>query len=285
MSLKAYDGMVYKKGFHSLHEKIKENLHIFEAQSKAQVFKTYARILTKYIDFNESLSGFFKFTLINSDSDIKKLLEINTSDETTILSYLYQAANLASKSYFVNDFTVHLNLTIEPKSNSKILVYPNILVDSHRETLLTFLDDWYAQDNSDPDENVSKYQWKTRRKDWYEFNSTREMTNMIQLFNPSDFMGGIVSQMRGDELVNGILSNIISDKEREVKIQKELFLNDYLDNIYVGEENESPYRKIFKSGDYFNSDEGKIAFELFKENTPIELVKIDENTLKMKYNG
>lgn len=281
MSLKAYDGMLYKKGFHSLQEKIKENLHILKAQSVDKVLKTYVRLLLKHIDLNEKVKDYFSFELINSKKDTKRLLDIN--DDTTLLSYLYQAAVICSESFNVNDFTVHLNLTIEAKSKSKILVYPNILVNEHKETLLTFLEDWYAQDNSDPDENVSKYQWKTRRNDWYEFNTTRGMTNMIQLFNPNELMGGIVKNLRGDDLINGILSNIPSDEVRRGKIHKKLFIDQYIKNLHVNDD-ESPYWVFFKASDYFNSEKGKIAFELFKENTPIELVKIDENILKMKYN-
>ena len=50
MSLKAYDGMMTRKGFLYFQEKVKENIPRFKESSIKQLAKTYAEIFVRYAD-------------------------------------------------------------------------------------------------------------------------------------------------------------------------------------------------------------------------------------------
>jgi hypothetical protein len=281
MSLKAYNGMMTKKGLKFLQDKIKENLHLFKEASERQVLKAYVGAILHKTDKNNSMFNYFRFAAINEDKIVGELEEIKL-DDITNLSLLYQAGKILTNGYFVNDFCVHLNLTLECVKTNKILVYPNLLVPEHEGILLSFLTDWYAQNQCDPDENVPKREWNQRCRDWNSFNETRGYQQKIILFDPQDFYG-IVKNLRGEDLVKGIIANIPSDEKRKEKILRNKFI-DNLTNRFKAESKDLVMGSYHLAMNYFKSKEGETEFEEFKKNTPIELVTIDEEFLKKKYN-
>lgn len=277
MSLKAYDGMMTKNKFPHLYEKIKENMPAFEGASKKHIAKAFANYFIKNIDFGESIVSSIKFETC-TDDDKKKLSEIK-SDDITLLSYIFQCYKILAKSFFINDFTHHLNITIEPKGD-RILVYPNIIVEEHRNILLTFLTDWYAQDQSDKPDNVTTRQWEMRCKDWYGFDEVKGFKNTIHLFDPNHYWDSLVDSFRGDELVKEILSCIPNEEERVNAILKESFIN------LVCERNKPEYSDnfecYFKSMYYLKSADGIVEFEAYKLANPVTLTKIDLELIKTK---
>ncbi|MFA5527826.1 MAG: hypothetical protein WC996_04360 [Peptostreptococcales bacterium] len=174
-----------------------------------------------------------------------------------------------SKSKYVNDFTVHLNLTIEEIEN-KILVYPNILVNEHKDILLEYLDDWYCQNQSDSDENVSKDEWNERSKDWYAFNEISNYLCQIQLFKPDEIFNNLLNDFRGDDLINRILK-FIPSKEKRIKdkaihlILKEYEMNDVFDYLKLKKELLSDNRKVQNYIDEMKVDVVDINYDLIKD--------------------
>lgn len=285
MSLKAYDGMMTRKGFHYLQEKIVEHLPEFRKASEEQILKAYASCI--YKDLDGDLSFQVQFEIMSHSKDTQEeLKKIKIDENTTILSYLYQSAKVMSKSFFVNDFCVHLYLTIDSKNPKKILVYPNLLVEEHRKILLSFLEDWYAQNQCDPDERVSPKQWKQRCNDWWNFNENRGMCSQIRLFDPESYKDSLVDKLRGQELVDGILKFIPSEEERLKKIHNRNFLNSLVDRFKVdGEDYKSnAFSYFWKAGDYMRSEDGQKELEDYIKSNPISVTKIDEEYLNSKMN-
>lgn len=287
MSLKAYDGMMTRKGFHYLQEKIKEYLPEFRKASEEQVFKAYAKLIYEHADGYFDVVSSINFTVCNSKEDKSKIEEIKVDEKTTLISFLYQSAKILSRSYFVNDFCVHLYLTLESKHPKKILVYPNILVEKHKKILLNFLNDWYAQNQCDADEKVSSKQWKERCDDWWGFNETRGLKSQIVLFDPQSYTDNLVDRLRGEDLINGILTFIPSDEKRINKIHSRAFINlltqRYKDEDTSGETD--TFRFFWNAESYLRTDEGQKEFEEYKKNNPISLTKIDAEYLDSKIDG
>jgi len=274
MSLKAYDGMMTKEGFPYLQEKIKENLPKFKEASIKQIGGAYAEIITKYVDNLMSFKG--SINVMNmTKSERDEIDKIEIDNKTTLITYLFQVASILSKSVFVNEFTSDLKLTIEQK-NDKLLVYPGINVPEHRKILLTFLNFWYAQDQCDPDENVPEDEWNERCKDWYDFNETRGLQISIHLFDPQHHWNNLIDHLRGDELFDAIISNIEDDGTRKKHIWYNKFMSILMER-YVEDKNMDKY---WKSRDYLSTDEGKLEYEKYKQENPIELTPITVELLK-----
>jgi hypothetical protein len=273
MSLKAYDGMMTRKGLNYLHQSIVENIPKFQEASENALAQAYADVILAYVDRGYNIKDYM---LSESPAELDKLqLEKIESKNVELLSYLYQCARILSNSFYKNSFTVNLNLTIEPK-NDKILVYPNLLVNEHREILLSFLDDWYCQNQTDADENVDENEWEERSKDWYDFSNVRGLQFQIKLFDPDHYWNDIVREYRGKSLIDGILAHLPSVEDRKHSILKSRFMDLHMQLLCDKHPDISPTGIYFKAVDYLNTDEGKDALNKFKEHTPIELVTIDE---------
>ena len=278
MSLKAYNGMMTKKGLAYIQENLKNKLPEFENASFSHLAKSYAKIIVNHVDKETELRTGIEFQ--NQTSKDKELIKQIDTNDTTILSYLFHCAKVLSKSDFANDFTVQLNMSLEVKGR-KILVYPNILVPEHRKILLSFLEDWYAQNQCDPDENVPRRQWNQRCKDWWDFDNTRGLEIKICLFDSNHYWNNIVDRFRGDEMIEQILEKVPDDKSRKEEIWKLDFLNSLIkEEVSEQKEEKSDSMKAYwKSLDYYKSKEGQVAFKLFKKNNPITLKKIDKEFL------
>lgn len=266
MSLKAYNGMMTKKGFKYIQNETIKRIDKFKEASKDQIAERYADLFVKYLDLEDSIQTDLRFDAIN---DKIMLSQIDEIDSKNILSYIFQASKILSKSKHINEFTVHLNLTIE-EINNKILVYPNLLVNKHREILLEYLEDWYCQNQCDPDENVSEDEWNERSKDWYAFNEIRNYLCQIQLFKPDDIFNSLMDEFRGDDLINRILK-FIPSKEKRIKdkaihlILKEYEMNDVIDYLKLRKELLSNNKKVQNYIDEMKVDVVDINYDLIKE--------------------
>jgi hypothetical protein len=224
MSLKAYNGMMSRKGIKYIQDEIVARLPKFKDASENKLAKEYAKLLVDHADSNISIKSQIDFDAIN-ESDLKeKINKIEITEDTTILSYIYQASKILSDGFFINDFMCHLNISLQVINNRKILIYPNIIVSEHRNILLEFLEDWYCQNQCDPDERVSKRQWRQRKRDWYAFDETRGFSMKIKLFDPISISDSLNSNFRGEELINKILLHIPSDEKRIRRIARDAIL-------------------------------------------------------------
>jgi hypothetical protein len=274
MSLKAYDGMMTKENLLYFHENLKENLPKFKKASEKHLAKAFAECFLMYTDEGKSLAmlkSSMEFKAINSVNDKRGLEEIKIDNSTTILSYLFQCAKVLSKSDYKNDFTSHLCIAFEPIKD-KILVYPNICVEEHRQILLSFLTDWYAQNQCDADEKVSKKEWKQRCKDWYGFNETKGLQIEIILFDPKHYWNNLFNDFRGEELINAILTEIPSNQTRKQAIWKKKFLSQLMEK----NKDAGSSASYFNSLDFMRSPQGQVELKEFQKNNPIKLTKIDQ---------
>ena len=266
MSLRAYNGMMTKKGFKYIQDETIKRIDKFKDISKNKIAERYADLFVKYLDLDESIKSDLKFDAINEKDILSLIDKINSKN---ILYYIFQTSKILSKSKYLNDFTVHLNLTIEEIEN-KILVYPNILVNEHKDILLEYLDDWYCQNQSDSDENVSKDEWNERSKDWYAFNEISNYLCQIQLFKPDEIFNNLLNDFRGDDLINRILK-FIPSKEKRIKdkaihlILKEYEMNDVFDYLKLKKELLSDNRKVQNYIDEMKVDVVDINYDLIKD--------------------
>lgn len=224
MSLKAYDGMMSRKGIKYIQDEIIARLPKFREASENKLAKEYAKLFVDKVDANISIKNQIEFDALN-ESDLKdKINKIEVIEDTTILSYIYQASKILSDDYFVNDFMCHLNISLQVINNKKILIYPNIIVPEHKNILLEFLEDWYCQNQCDPDESVNKRKWKQREKDWYNFDEVQGFSMKIKLFDPKNIFNSLNQNFRGEELINKILLHIPSDEKRIRRIARDAIL-------------------------------------------------------------
>lgn len=214
MSLKAYDGMMTRKSIKYIQDEIVKRMDRLKEASENRLAESYAEIFVDYFDSNYNVVENIKYDTLNEVALKNKIDEIKITDETTIWSYIYQASKILAEGHYINRFMVHLNITLEAVNNRKTLVYPNIIVNEHKPILLEFLEDWYCQNQCDPDERVNRRVWKQREKDWYNFNEIPGFNMKIQLFEPSSLLNSIVRNFRGDEAVEKILKFIPSDEKR-----------------------------------------------------------------------
>jgi hypothetical protein len=138
MSLKAYNGMMSRKGIKYIQDEIIARLPKFKEASENKLAKEYAELFVNHVDGNISVKSEIEFDAINDSSLKEKINKIEIKEATTILSYIFQASKILSEGYFVNDFMCHLNISLQVINNKKILIYPNIIVPEHKNIHLEF---------------------------------------------------------------------------------------------------------------------------------------------------
>jgi hypothetical protein len=275
MSLTAYDGMMTKKSFKYIQEETIKRIDSFKEASINKLVNNLSIDIVNHFDGNDNIVDNIEFDAINDSDLLEKIKKIDTTN-ISVLSFLKQSGRILSKSQYQNMFTLHLNLTIE-FLNKKFLIYPNILVPEHRNILLEYLDDWYCQNQSDPDENVSSSEWEEREKDWYAFNENRYYKNTIKLFDPNYFISNIVKYMDNDFLTK-VINKIPNEDERLFYKAKKIIIESELKNI--DDENKISY--FMKRDKELKSDK-KIVYDYIKKNNMI-LIKINKELLTKKMN-
>ena len=256
MSLKAYDGMVTYSGFSYLQKNIKETLPLLKEASLNKLGKELAELILE----NDIVSDI----RIEARTNLE-ISQLENITKTKAIEYIRAAGKILSKSEYSNIFTVLLCINIEQQGD-KLLVYPGINVEEHRNILLSFLNDYYAQDSTDADKNVSEKEWKQRVNDWYEFGYNPDMKIRVVLFEE------LFERLKTDELIDLILKHIPSKQERIYKKQKQMFLDTKITKPFTA----SKYSNVIE---YMNTI-GKEEFEKYCEGNPIQVFEIDKKYLE-----
>ena len=229
MSLKAYDGLMTKRGLKYVQDETIKRIPKFREAAENQLLDKYAEMVLEFVDYGISAEKILEYGSFGLDRfTLKEYEEIKIDKDTELMSLIYQISRAASKSMFMNSFTVELNLSLEAKKG-RTLVYPSISVPDYRLILREYLQDWYAQNQCDPDENVPVDEWELRCKDWLEFGEIRGFQFRIRLFNPDNY-DSVNTELREDKLYDGIINNIPINSVRETRIAiKEIMQKEYKD--------------------------------------------------------
>jgi hypothetical protein len=274
MSLKAYDGMMTRNGLAYIQEEILKRFDKFEVASQNALAKTYADDIILHVDDNYNIIDQVKINSINESVGVKEdIKNIEIKDDTTLISYLFQAGKILSTGLYKNEFMVDLSLFIYCKDD-KILIFPNINVDEHKKILLEFLTDWYCQNQTDQDENVDEEEWNERTQDWYGFNKHKGLSMKIMIFDPNHYYNNFNNFFRGDILYQKILENIPSDEKRKRKIATNILIDEKSKN-----ENDESYSKIWNIMGELKK-EGNTEIDDYINSHDILLVKIDKEFLE-----
>lgn len=123
MSLKAYDGMMTRNGLSYIQEEILKRFDRFEEASQNELAKYYAKDIILHVDEKCDIVNQISYSAINESEGLKtEIKNIKIKDDTTLISYLFQAGKILSKGEFKNDFMVDLSLSIDCRDD-KILVF------------------------------------------------------------------------------------------------------------------------------------------------------------------
>lgn len=276
MSLKAYDGMMSRKSIKYIQDGITSRLDRFKEASENHLAKKYAELFFEHVDGYMSVKEMISFDAINESILKNKIDEIKIDDDTTISSYIFQSAKILSEGHYINDFMVHLNISMQAINNRKILIYPNIIVKEHKDILLEFLEDWYCQDQCDADEDVKTHQWKQRSKDWYNFDEIRGFSMKIQLFDPTHYAKSLVKSFRGKELIDCILKHIPSDEKRIRKIAYRKLIEQKQSELKETDNKMSGTWNIMSE----LTKDGNTEIDDYINSHDIQITKIDEDFIK-----
>lgn len=231
MSLKAYDGLMTRNGFAYLQDNIRERLgDIFIASKNYLIKRYYVPTLSAYFDGGMSIKNYVNIFGVDAHTSAKVEKYYANSKPKAPFDEIIDVQRILQTSYFVNPTSVHLTLNIE-SVDDKLLVLPSILVPEHKNILSNFLTDWYAQDQTDPDESVEPNEWEERVADWYNFNETPGMATQIKLFDPDHFYNDMVSRLCEyglDKLMDDIIKEMPSTELRTRSEAKKFLINEKL---------------------------------------------------------
>jgi hypothetical protein len=279
MSLKAYEGLMTRKGLKYVQDETIKRIPKFRAAGENQLLEKYAEMVLEFVDYGIPAFDILKFNGFGLDRFIKKEYdEIKIDQDTTLISLIYQISRNASKSMFMNPFTVELNLSLEAKER-RTLVYPSISVPEYRNILKEYLIDWYAQDQCDPPDDVAKSEWKIRCKDWMQFGDISGFQFRIRLFNPDNY-DSINTELRGDALYDGILAKIPINSKRQTRIAIKQILAEEYKNVTGSSEKIWEY--IERQNYYRNETEGQLAVIKFITDNNIIVQPITKEILESK---
>lgn len=276
MSIKAYDGMMTRNGLKYIQDEITKRLPLFKEASENKLAEEYIKLFVKYVDKKYDIKGMLEFDAINDPNALRDIKDIKIDNDTTVLSYIYQASKILSKSNIINDFSVDLHITLDC-INDKILIYPAINVKEHRTLLLEFLTDWYYQNQCDRDERVSEEEWAERSKEWWDFNETRGLSIKILLFDPSHFWNSLNNNFRGDELIDKMLQFIPDDSARIRSIAKDMVIKNIDEELKASGEDSRYWTVINRL-----TKEGNTEIQDYIDSNEIILTKIDKEFIKTK---
>ncbi len=283
MSLKAYEGLMTRKGLKYIQDETIKRIPKFRAAGENQLLEKYAEMVLEFVDYGVSAEQLLKHASFGLDRfTTKQYEEIKIEKDTTLISLIYQISRAASKSMFMNPFTVELNLTLEAKER-RTLVYPSISVPEYRDILQEYLINWYAQDQCDPPDDVAKSEWKTRCKDWWNFGEIKGFQFRIKLFNPDNY-DSINTELRGNALYDGIIAKIPINSKRQERIA--------IKNIMKAEFENSEKKKEFDSSEvwkyiereryYRNDTAGQLTIIQYVVDNNIVIQPITKEILESK---
>jgi len=277
MSLKAYDGLMSRKGLPYIQEQILERLPRLKKASENQLAKAYAEVIIEYTDKKVDPIKNMMFYALH-DERIEAEMKKMRTDGASLLSIIFQASKILARSKYMNPFTVHLNITLDSFGKRKTLINPNIIVPAHGTIISECFEDWYAQDQTDPPKNVSPQQWRQRVKDWYEFDEHRGYANQIHLFSPTYSYGidCVNETFRGDGMVKEILKHIPSNKKRINRIVIDKIIKEESDKLSKKDRKEKPMSYYSNMMRELQTKEGKKRVAQYIKDNPIKPIKIND---------
>jgi len=80
MSLRAYNGMMTKKGFKYIQDETIKRIDKFKDISKNKIAERYADLFVKYLDLDESIKSDLKFDAINEKDILSLIDKINSKN-------------------------------------------------------------------------------------------------------------------------------------------------------------------------------------------------------------
>lgn len=275
MSLTAYNGLMTKKSLKYIQEETIKRIEDFKEASLDELADNLSNDIVEYFDGIDNIVDSIEFYGLNEKNILKELRDIDKSN-ISVFSYLKRSGRILSKSQYSNMFKVHLKLTIE-FINNKYLIYPNILVNKHKNILLEYLNDWYCQNQCDPDENVDPLEWKERENDWYVFNENEYFENTINLFNPNNYSSNILRCL-DEKFIDKILKKIPNRTDRLFYKGRKIMIDNELKNI--SEKDKVSYFMDRRKELYNNKG---IVYDYINKNN-IDLIEINKELLTKKNN-
>lgn len=275
MSLTAYNGLMTKKSLKYIQEETIKRIEDFKEASLDELADNLSNDIVEYFDGIDNIVDSIEFYGLNEKNILKELRDIDKSN-ISVFSYLKRSGRILSKSQYSNMFKVHLKLTIE-FINNKYLIYPNILVNKHKNILLEYLNDWYCQNQCDPDENVDPLEWKERENDWYVFNENEYFENTINLFNPNNYSSNILRCL-DEKFIDKILKKIPNRTDRLFYKGRKIMIDNELKNI--SEKDKVSYFMDRRKELYNNKG---IVYDYINKNN-IDLIEINKELLTKKIN-
>jgi len=120
MSLKAYDGLMTRKGLKYVQDETIKRIPKFREAGENKLLEKYVEMVLEFVDYGIPAFEILKHSSFGLDRFTEKRYndEIKIEEDTTLISLIYQISRAASKSMFMNDFTVELNLSLEAKDRS-----------------------------------------------------------------------------------------------------------------------------------------------------------------------
>jgi hypothetical protein len=281
MSLKAYEGLMTRKGLKYVQDETIKRIPKFRTAGENQLLEKYAEMILEFVDYGIPAYKILEFAGLSLDRFTQKEYnEIKITADTSLISLIYQISRAASKSMFMNPFTVELNLSLEAKER-RTLVYPSISVPEYRGILREYLIDWYAQDQCDPPDDVSKSEWKTRCKDWWNFGEIKGFQFRIRLFNPDNY-DSINNELRGDALYDGIIAKIPINSKRQERIAiKNILKAEYVDKPKIYDACEV-WKYVEREKYYRNDTAGQLTVIQYVVDNNIVVQPITKEILESK---
>lgn len=279
MSLKAYDGMMTRKGFEYIHDNIIAKIDEFRAIGEKYLSESYADCVVEFFDNNYSVIENLKFNTIH-EKELEKDID-RIPENWPLVRVLQQGGIVLSGAKYVNPYFTQLSLNIE-KKDDKLLIYPNYgSVYGYKELLLTFLTDWYAQNQVDPPSDVSEKEWKERCADWWGYGDTQIVRITITVFESLGYgFKSLNRTFKDEQMIKGILDCLPSEEDRIFKKAQRQMISLKMKSEKNKDDRTSQFMKW---ADYFKTDEGVEEINSFIKTEKVTVTKITEKLLTTEY--
>lgn len=280
MSLTAYNGCMTKNGIEYLIDETNKRYYKFIDLVKENRYEGFIELLIEIFDNHKTLDSLYeslKFNSINCDKsqiELEGLFKRTKKYGYTIFRFMVEYSNLmAYDIHLPNKFNYDLKLVID-QVDSKTLVYPatGLKEDSVMKILHEYLDDWYAQNQTDPDEDVDPDEWEERCNDWYKFNENPTSLELV-IFNNIDIH-------KRPNLINSAedIINLFNKKYSKVSRIKKVAINSLVQqNVRIKEMSD-----YFDYTQYLNTKKGYDEINNYIMDNKITVTDIDAELITNK---
>lgn len=280
MSLTAYYGCMTTNDISYVIDETNKRYDKFVDLVKQSRYEGFINLLIKIFDRYQTLDNLYeslKFDSINCDVTQNKLGELfdrAKKFDYTVFHFMRGYSELmAGNKNLPNKFNYDLKLIID-HSISKTLIYPvtGLKVDNVVKILHEYLNDWYAQNQTDPDEDVDPDEWEERCNDWYDFNDNVTSLELV-VFNYDN----IFKRPNFSDSPEDIISLFNEKYTEESRIKK--IAIDSLVNENVNIKEISDYMDYMK---FLNTKEGYDEINRYIQNNNITVCDIDAEIITTK---